>query len=204
MRNKNVQASVAAALIFFGMVFLWLRENELRVSAEKNYHDLKFKLETETNEQANLANELQARIGDTENRLAETTAKYAADMSQKEAQVAAVTTERDSLDAQLKQANDTFNQFQAKSKEIESQYESQVNAKNKEVSELGGQLKEQAVKLETLYKEKASLEAKLMDAQKRLGALEVELAQAKSAAAVLKENVNSAPVEEKTKEPILD
>lgn len=182
MNNRGVQVSVAAALVFFAMVFLWLRENEMRVSAEKKYQDMKFKLDAQSNEQANLANELELKIGEAEGKLADTVARYTRDMNEKEAVVSQLSSERDDLTAELKRTSDQFTQYQAKSRELEANYAKQINAKNSEISELGAQLKEQAVKLETLYKEKASLESRLMESQKKLGALEAELAQARAAA----------------------
>src|SRR5262245_12890607 len=85
-RAGIVEIVLAAALI--GLIFLWLRENEMRASAQKKLDALQTKTASVLNEKGEVIADLSVQVGELQASMQKSTEEYSAQVQDREEQIA--------------------------------------------------------------------------------------------------------------------
>lgn len=210
--GKSAWFSVAAACALFAVVFLLLRENEARVSAQNKLKDLLFSVETQTNRQAGLVTDLEAQITEWEGKFGDTVSRYNEELRVKSAEIERLNGETERLNGELESAGQRYSDavkqhearvgvLQADARSAEDRFNESMRTKSKEMADLGAQLERSSSQIAQLLKDKAALESQLMDARQKAAAAQKELESQRTANATLQASLTKTA--EKS-EPILD
>ena len=162
-----------------GLAMLLLRESEGRVVAETKLNDLKYKMESTTNENDALLMDLKNTIHDLNVQIADLKSKH-------ETQLAEKATEIQVLNGQLEDAAKKYEavvvENNADRSDLESKAKTQTDGlskiiqdKSARISELGTELEKASGRFSVLLKEKEALEAKTIASDQTLAKLEGDL-----------------------------
>ena len=180
---KKFQISVSIALVFFGLLFLCLRENEARVSAEAKLEKLKLRLHAQDTVKTGAITDLQAQGDDLRLKLQDASEKYQAMLEEKNGAIerfgAEARQSAQSYEAQLVDRNLRISDLEAASRQDNAKFNASLKEKNTQLSQLGVQLQENSAKLSALLRQQETLEASNLDGQARILALGNELARLK-------------------------
>ena len=173
--SKIVIASLG--FLALGLTLLLVRENEGRVSAETKLNDLKYRMESATNENDNLILELRGTIHDQEVKAADMNEKHRIETIAKSAEIEELQTKSDEAqkrhESMISDKDSEIADAQSKAEAEADRYELALNQKSDRVKDLGTQLEAASKRYTALLKEKESLEAKSLS-------LEQDLATAKN------------------------
>ena len=165
--------------VALGLVLLLLRQSEIRIAAEAKLNDLKYKMESATNENDALLMDLKNTIHDLTAQTAELKSKHEVDLAEK-------TLEIQGLHGQLEEAakkyealvtdkNAELADLESKSKTQNDELNKIIQGKSGKISELGSELEKASVRYSALLKEKEALEAKTISADADLAKLKNDL-----------------------------
>lgn len=165
-----------------GLVLLLVRESEGRVRAETKLNDLKFKMESTTNENDTLVMDLKNTIHDLQVQIVDMKDKHDIQMAEKAGQIQDLNTQMEGAankhKAAVQDKNNEIADVESKSKEQSDQLNKIIKDKSAKISELGSELEKASARYSTLLTEKESLEAKTISMDADVASLRQELKKA--------------------------
>ena len=166
MKGKNLTTVLIAVIL--ALLFLWLRENEMRVAAESKLSNLQYKATSTINEKGEAIADLSTQVGEMQAHLQQATEESNEAITDRDAQIAKLNEDARIASAEHEAA---LAALEADMKKNTEKYDAALKKKNTELSGIGEELRKTTERLAAALKEKEQVESKNYDIQYELSAL---------------------------------
>ena len=172
-RNNLVTALVVAVL---ALLFLWLRENEMRVAAEARLTNLRFKATSVINEKGDAIADLSTQVGDLQANLQKTTEEYNNTVADRDTQIRELNdrSRQETADhaAAIETKDQNIGALEEEMKQSAERYDASLKKKNTELSGMGEELRKSTERLAAALKDKEKTESENYDLKQSVSRLE--------------------------------
>lgn len=170
--KKNNSLLIAFIVVIVALLFLWLRENEMRVSAQSKLANLEFKATSVINEKGEAIADLSTQVGEMQARLQQTTDEAVAAVADRDALI-----QKMEEDARVAAAEyeKTLAGLETKMQEDSKRSDEALKKKNTELSEMGEELRKTTERLAAVLKEKEKAESESYDTRQQMSASQRKL-----------------------------
>jgi len=201
--NKAKVVVGGLAFLILGLVLLLVRESEGKVAAETKLNDLKFRMESATNQNESLISELKNTIHDLEQKISDLNAKHESEMTAKASEVqdrdAKIEEAGRRLEALKSDKDAEIADTEAKAKTQAEHLNGMIREKSAKMQELGNELEKASARYAELLKEKEAVEAHAISVEADVSGLRRDLKKVERE----KERLNEA-IQALTKKPAVE
>ncbi len=166
-------------LLFSGLAFLLVRENEGKTAVETKLNNIQYKADSLNIEKESVIADLQMQVSGLEAKLKEAEEKYGAFVAEKNSETDKMKAEARETEAKheetLKAKNSEIGATQLKLKEESEKFGERLKEKNSEMSGLASQLKDISGKLDETLRKRDALESQNLACEQRIASLENDL-----------------------------
>ena len=193
---KTDKFKVIAGLLGFavlGLVMMLLRESEGRVAAETKLNDLKYKMETVSNESQTLVMDLRGNIHDLEVKITDMADRHAEDLAVKAEEIRLLNERLDDAgkkyDSEVERSKSERQDLESRAAADAERLNLALKDKSQKLGELGDELEKASARYSKLLREKEAVEAKVISTDAEISSLKSELKKAQRENDRLKEEI---------------
>jgi chromosome segregation ATPase len=165
--KKGAGINLILAAVIIGMGFLWVRENEMRVSAQSKLEQIQSKAATVLNEKGEVIADLSVQLGEMQAGLQQTTEDFTAAVQDRDERISMITENARIAAAEAEEAlvekTGQISKVQNEMKAEQEKADAALKKKNAELSEMGEELRKTTERLAAALKEKEAAESENYD-----------------------------------------
>jgi chromosome segregation ATPase len=173
MKNKT---TLFMALVIVALLFLWLRENAAKMTAETQFKNIQYKATSMINEKGNAINELETQLTELQVKLQDVQENCQKAQAAKEEEMNKLTQDFTAkiwqLEEEVRQKNKGIDDLEIKMKENSERFDKALKKKNTEISGMGEELRKSTERLAAMLKKQESIESDNFSQQAKVSELE--------------------------------
>ena len=179
------KSSIFWGLAVLALLFVLLRENEAKVSAQNQLKNIQFKTTTVINEKGNAINELETQLTELQVKQQEDGENYekmlAAKSQEMDQMAADAEAKAQQYEEDIRQKAKVIEDTETASKENSERYEKSLQKKSADMSEMGEELRKTTERLAAALKKQEKDEAENFELSRKITELEKEIRALKDA-----------------------